>query len=167
MNKRFIATALAGLVAVGLTACSPPSQQPSDQKVDTADSQPTDSVDNGSDWTTEEASAPSSSAASGTATASETDTATATAAAGAEEIAFVDCVAEPASEPTQITLDCANPADAVVGIEWASWGEEEAQGTGTNQTTGAAAEVTLSAPEESAQGSLYTVITVDGAQVTQ
>lgn len=154
MNKRFIATALTGLVAVGLAACSPPNEQPSSEKVETAEEQSVDSVTEGSSWTTEEASAGSA-------------TATATLAAGAEEIAFVDCVAEPAEEPEQVTLDCANPADAVVNIQWVTWGEAEAEGNGTNQATGMPAEVTLSGLSETVDGTVYTAIEVDGVVVTQ
>ena len=151
MNKRFIATALTGLVAVGLAACSPPNQNDSELKVETAQEQDAASVTEGSTWTTGEAST----------------TGTATAAAGAEEISFVDCVAEPAQEPDQVTLDCANPADAVVNIQWSAWGEDEARGNGTNQTTGLPAVVTLSDASTTAEGEVYTVIEVDGVAVTQ
>ena len=153
MNKRFIATALTGLVAVGLAACSPPNQNDSELKVETAKEQDAASVTEG--WTTGEASAESST------------TGTATAAAGVEDISFVDCVAEPAQEPDRVTLDCANPADAVVNIQWSTWGADEAQGNGTNQTTGLPAVVTLSDASTTAEGEVYTAIEVDGVAVTQ
>lgn len=158
MNKRFIATALTGLVAVGLAACSPPNQQDSEVKVETAQGQSADSITEGSTWTTGEASAKSSSKSANAAT---------TAAAGAGEVSFVDCVAAPAQEPAQVTLDCANPADAIVNIQWTGWGEDEAEGNGLNQTTGAPAVVTLSEATETPDGDVYTVIEVDGVPVTQ
>ncbi|STC70077.1 hypothetical protein [Corynebacterium pilosum] len=48
ISRKFAAAAIAVVSAVAITACTPPSENPSDQKVDTAKSQDPDSLDKGS-----------------------------------------------------------------------------------------------------------------------
>lgn len=154
-SRSFAAVAAASLAGFALAACSPQLENPSTEKVDTALEQDADTVgvDSAAETTGTE-----------TTTATETETVAATAVS---EVSFIDCVSVPAQEPEQVTLDCANPANAVTAITWTEWDEDEATGTGTNQTTGAVSEVVLSAAEETDEGMVFTTITVDGAEVVQ
>lgn len=154
-SRSFAAVAAASLAGFALAACSPQLENPSTEKVDTALEQDADTV--GVDSATE-------TTGTETTTATETETVAATAVS---EVSFIDCVSVPAQEPEQVTLDCANPANAVTAITWSAWDEDEATGTGTNQTTGAVSEVVLSAAEETDEGMVFTTITVDGAEVVQ
>lgn len=153
-SRSLAAVAAASLTGFALAACSPPLENPSTEKVDTALEQDADTV--GVD--------PAAATTGTETTAAETETA---AAAAVSEVSFIDCVSVPTQEPEQVTLDCANPANAVTAITWSTWGEDEATGTGTNQVTGAASEVVLSAAEETDEGMVFTTITVDGAEVVQ
>ena len=154
-SRSLAAVAAASLAGFALAACSPQLENPSTEKVDTALEQDADTV--GVDSATE-------TTGTETTTATETETVAATAVS---EVSFIDCVSVPAQEPEQVTLDCANPANAVTAITWTEWDEDEATGTGTNQTTGAVSEVVLSAAEETDEGMVFTTITVDGAEVVQ
>ena len=154
-SRSFAAVAAASLAGFALAACSPQLENPSTEKVDTALEQDADTV--GVDSATE-------TTGTETTTATETETVAATAVS---EVSFIDCVSVPAQEPEQVTLDCANPVNAVTAITWTEWDEDDATGTGTNQTTGAVSEVVLSAAEETDEGMVFTTITVDGAEVVQ
>lgn len=158
-SRSFAAVAAASLAGFALAACSPQLENPSTEKVDTALTQDADTV--GVDADAETTGTETTAAET---TGAETET---TAAAAVSEVSFIDCVSVPAQEPEQVTLDCANPANAVTAITWSAWDEDEATGTGTNQTTGAVSEVVLSAAEETDEGMVFTTITVDGAEVVQ
>ena len=155
-SRSLAAVAAASLAGFALAACSPQLENPSTEKVDTALEQDADTVgvDSAAETTGTET------------TTAETETET-TAAAAVSEVSFINCVSVPEQEPEQVTLDCANPANAVTAITWSAWDEDEATGTGTNQTTGAVSEVVLSAAEETDEGMVFTTITVDGAEVVQ
>ncbi|WP_257182836.1 hypothetical protein [Corynebacterium cystitidis] len=46
ISRKLAAAAIATISAIAITACSPPSENPSDQKIETAESQNPDSLDN-------------------------------------------------------------------------------------------------------------------------
>lgn len=158
--RQVAAAGAAAVAALALAACTPPNENPSDVKIDTATeySGPvgTPTAEAAAEETTE-------------ATTPATGTAAAGAQAGAEAPGFIDCVAAPVEEPTTITLNCADGSDQLINIEWTEWDEESAVGTATRQSPEGAQEdvdVLLSLPTTSPQGLVFTQITVDGVLVT-
>lgn len=154
--RQVAAAGAAAVAALALAACTPPNENPSDVKIDTATeySGPvgTPTAEAAAEETTE-----------------ATTPATGTAAAGAQAPGFIDCVAAPVEEPTTITLNCADGSDQLINIEWTEWDEESAVGTATRQSPEGAQEdvdVLLSLPTTSPQGLVFTQITVDGVLVT-
>ncbi|MDY3127113.1 MAG: hypothetical protein SOW59_03140 [Corynebacterium sp.] len=155
--KKFSRTTVFGLTALAslaLAACSPPGEVDSDVK-----------VDNASTFT----NTTSTSSARATTTSAE-PTATASATAGAEQVAFIDCVSIPTVEPASITLDCVNNQDVISNIEWTSWDDTTAQGTGSRANAAGRtvdADIVLSQPAVTTEGVVFTQIEVDGDVVTR
>ncbi|APT88572.1 hypothetical protein CFRA_03980 [Corynebacterium frankenforstense DSM 45800] len=144
--RRFGALSAAALAAgLALSACSPPNQQDSEKKIDTATEAP---------------------AGQATATSSTKSTATATTAAAAAELpGYADCQAAPVAEPATLTLDCMRLDDRVTGVRWDEWTAEGATGTGTRGAE--EVDVELSEPAANEAGdTVFTTVTVDGETVT-
>lgn len=172
--KKFSRTMTAGLGAVAalaLAACSPPHEQPSDVKIDnantyTGEAQSGSEEESSAEGTSEPAESEAAESESAAEGASEEPS------AAAEDAAqWIDCASIPTTEPESITLDCFDQsADNLTNIEWTSWDGETAEGTAT-RTTGAVAtegvEVVLSNPTETPQGPAFTEITVDGELINQ
>ncbi|ANE03607.1 hypothetical protein [Corynebacterium crudilactis] len=100
--------------------------------------------------------------------AKSTSTAAATDAPG-----YIDCVAAPTQQPSEISLNCAMDIDQLTDISWSAWTADSATGTGTRvvvSDTGEETEtedvaVKLSFPTQSSQGLVFTQVTVDGQVV--
>ncbi|MDO5507322.1 MAG: hypothetical protein Q4F64_03195 [Corynebacterium casei] len=152
--SRISALGVTAAAAFALAACHPPSQVDSDVKIDNASTFENQNTPAASESATEEPSAEAG--------ASEEPAATDEAAAGAE-VQFIDCVAAPVTEPTEVSLDCTTNADVVTEITWDSWDDEGAEGTGTRGED----EVTinLSEPTQTENGLAFTLIEVDGETV--
>ena len=155
--SRKAAAGMLAVAAVSLSACHPPHQVDSAEKVDTAKSQDPDSL------------ASYGATPSGTATASGTASAqptTITASDGTPTIA--NCGAVELERPTELVLDCTDQGNLLRDIVWDSWEADAATGTGTRVAPGQEPEdiaVSLSEPEVVNGVLAYTTITVDGAQV--
>lgn len=159
-SRRILAVAAAAVAGLGVAACVPPNENPSDVKIDTAtEFQGTYS---GADQTSE-SSAPATTTSTTAVVTTEAEVAD---DAEAVNVAYIDCVAEPTAEPSQVTLDCTNPVNAIVNITWDEWTEDEASGQGTNQATGAISQITLTDPEESGADLVFTTVIVDGEEYT-
>lgn len=134
-----IPRALALVAAAGLTlsACHPPHQQDSTEKVDTATEQNPDSLNPGG---------------------------TTTSTAAADSVMFIDCFGEPTTEPTVVSTDCSTPAARITGVTWDEWGEDTATGSGT-APDGSVSEIELSEPVDTGANTVFTVVTVDDVVV--
>lgn len=149
-----IPSALALVAAAGLTlsACHPPHQNDSAEKVDTATSQNPDSLGVHSSESEAHSSHETSSATSTTRPST------------ADEVMFINCFGEPSTEPTVVSTDCANPNAQITDVTWQEWTEDGATGRGT-APDGSASEVELSEPTDTGANSVFTVVTVDGTVV--
>lgn len=132
-------------LGVVVSACSPPQEQPSDVKVDTA---------------TSFRAAPASQAVSSTS------------AAPAPLPGVIECVGAPEFEPESLALACADDDDRLVDITWDTWTPEKATGTAVRETTERGrtertrdVEVELSEPVRSPQGLVFTRVTVDDEEI--
>ncbi|TVX80365.1 hypothetical protein [Corynebacterium sp. NML180780] len=155
--SRKAAAGMLAVAAVSLSACHPPHQVDSAEKVDTAKSQDPDSL------ASYGATPSGTAAASGTASAQPT---TITASDGTPTIA--NCGAVELERPTELVLDCTDQGNLLRDIVWDSWEADAATGTGTRVAPGQEPEdiaVSLSEPEVVNGVLAYTTITVDGAQV--
>lgn len=148
-SRKRLVIGTTALVGLALTACSPPNQADSDLKVETATG----------------VAAPSSSASS---------SATSTSDVPAEDLpGYIDCVAAPEQQPTDISLNCADNGDQLIEIEWASWDEDAASGTATRvttttegeETTTEDVEVELTFPTVTSQGLVFSQVTVNGQAI--
>lgn len=152
MISRSTQAAVAGIIGLGvvLSACSPPNENPSDRKVDTA---------------TEFVAAPTSSGTSSSTPATLT--------VSADLPGVIDCVGTPEHAPDSLSLSCTGDDDRVVDIEWTDWDEETAVGTATRETRTAGGsvsttddvEVELSDPVAGSGGEVFSTITVDGRDI--
>ena len=146
--RRIATVGVASVAALALAACTPPNENPSDIKVDTA---------------TEYTGPPEAETRQASGTDEDVDV------AAAELPGFIDCVGTPSEEPEVITLDCVTYADQLTNIEWEEWGEDEATGTGLRLSTLGQedeVEVVLSTVTTTPQGLVFSQITVDGEIVT-
>ncbi|AIT60645.1 hypothetical protein [Corynebacterium doosanense] len=152
-----IPSALALVAAAGLTlsACHPPHQNDSAEKVDTATSQNPDSL--GVHSSEDEAN-------SSHETSSATTTTTTARAAAEDEVMFINCFGEPSTEPTAVSTDCTNPAAQITGVTWDEWTEESATGHGT-APNGSTSEIELSEPTDTGTNTVFTVVTVEDVVV--
>lgn len=150
LSRKLLIAGTTAVAAFAMVACTPPNENDSDLKVNTAT----------------EVAAPSQSATtSARATTSEV--------AAAELPGYIDCVSTPAQEPATISLNCADNSDQLTEIEWDSWDEESAAGTGSRitftpageQTVTEDVEVELTFPTETSQGLAFSQVTVDGEAV--
>ncbi|BAU95368.1 hypothetical protein N24_1106 [Corynebacterium suranareeae] len=143
LSRKFFVSATTALAAVALVACSPPHEKDSGLKVATA---------------------------TGVSLPSKNASATSTVDVDEDAPGYIDCVAAPTQQPSEISLNCAMDIDQLTEISWSSWDAESATGTGTRVVTTADGqetetedvEVELSFPTESSQGLVFTQVTVDG-----
>lgn len=139
----------AAALALALAACSPPNEQPSDLKVDTA---------------TEFVAAPSRATSS-----------TSTPVDPASLPGVIECVGSPELRPGSLALTCADANDRLIDITWDEWTATSASGTATRETNDCdpdcargtfgktrGVEVELSEPVRSPQGLVFTRLVVDG-----
>lgn len=148
LSRKLLITGVTAAAALAITACTPPNENDSDAKVDTA----------------------TGVAAPTTETSARTTT---TAIASAELPGYIDCVAAPTREPQVISLNCADNSDQLTAIEWVSWDEDGATGTGTRIVTATVGDeeviedvdVELSAVTETSQGLVFSQVEVDGQVV--
>ena len=158
---RVTAAGLAALAALTITGCTPPHENPSTQKVDTATSQNPDSLAS-SGLTSEAATAGGEDAA-----ASET----VTVVVGEDDTPFVNNCGEMGLErPARLNLDCKNNRDRLEDIVWSEWNETGASGTATRITTNPdrvveGTQVTLGDPQDVDGVLTFTVLSVDGTSV--
>lgn len=153
LSRKLLITGVTAAAALAITACTPPNENDSDAKVDTATG----------------VAAPTTETSARTTTTAGTTTAT----ASAELPGYIDCVAAPTREPQVISLNCADNSDQLTAIEWVSWDEDGATGTGTRIVTATVGEeeviedvdVELSAVTETSQGLVFSQVEVDGQVV--
>lgn len=169
--RQVAALALVATAAFGVTACSPPNQQDSAEKVDTATSQNPNSL-------------PDAGQTGGTATATATNVTDANASAQATTSAeraaanaapdgtplFINCETEAEHKPGTIVLNCKDKNDVAENITWDDWTDEIAHGTATRNIKDVDrvvenAQITLSAPKDVDGALVFTQISVDGANV--
>lgn len=153
-NPRALALALVAVAGLTLSACHPPHQKDSTEKVDTATSQNPDSIGVHSSE-----SKSNSSHATSTAT-----TSTSSAASSQDEVMFIDCFGEPSTEPAVVSTDCSTPTAQITDVTWQEWGQKTATGTGTSPN-GATSKIVLSEPTDTGADSVFTVVTVDDVVV--
>lgn len=153
LSRKLLITGVTAAAALAITACTPPNENDSDAKVDTATG----------------VAAPTTETSARTTTTAGTTTAI----ASAELPGYIDCVAAPTREPQVISLNCADNSDQLTAIEWVSWDEDGATGTGTRIVTATVGEeeviedvdVELSAVTETSQGLVFSQVEVDGQVV--
>lgn len=161
-------TAVVGLVAVAalaLAACSPPNENPSDQKIDTATTQNPDSL-KGAGKAATATSATNVTEAEALAT-DETE------AVAAEDgtPTYNNCGETGLVRPARLTVDCQNQDDFLEDIVWDVWEDGLASGTATrvvrnpdNREEGVA--VVLGSPQVVDGVLVFTTMSVDGTSVT-
>lgn len=153
LSRKLLITGVTAAAALAITACTPPNENDSDAKVDTATG----------------VAAPTTETSARTTTTAGTTTAI----ASAELPGYIDCVAAPTREPQVISLNCADNSDQLTAIEWVSWDEDGATGSGTRILTTTVGEqeviedvdVELSAVTETSQGLVFSQVEVDGQVV--
>lgn len=168
-SRKAAALPFAALASLGLAACSPPNEQPSDQKVDTATSQnPNSLTGEGQVASTESADSMNVTDAGASAAATST-TAREAAEAGADGTPFyLDCDGAAVQQPGEIVLNCKDQNEFATDIEWDSWTDDIAEGTAKyedreNNRSADKAKVILSSPEVVDGKLVFTQISVDGA----
>ena len=153
LSRKLLITGVTAAAALAITACAPTNENDSDAKVDTATG----------------VAAPTTETSARTTTTAGTTTAI----ASAELPGYIDCVAAPTREPQVISLNCADNSDQLTAIEWVSWDEDGATGSGTRILTTTVGEqeviedvdVELSAVTETSQGLVFSQVEVDGQVV--
>ncbi|MDC7088524.1 hypothetical protein [Corynebacterium pseudodiphtheriticum] len=201
-NYRKFAVAGVSAAALALAACTPPNENPSDQKVETGNtfeaprsSEPTSTNGtstqetgvagtNGTDSTGEsvrttetiiggtesdldddedsELAAASGDSATGSSGATKT---TSSRKVAANKIGFINCLGSPERKPAYVVLDCADPDERLTKIKWTSWESDSAKASAQN-TDNQEVSLVLRSPVESAQGTVFSEILVDGQLVT-
>lgn len=165
------AAGVTAIAAVVLAGCTPPHQNPSDLKVDTAETQAADSLaSSGKTGQTSAASATNVAEASAireSATASET----ATAVQASDKTPLVDNCGDTGLErPGRLNLDCKESRETLDDIVWDTWDEKGATGTATRITKNPDrviedSKVSLGGPQVVDGRLVFTVITVDGTPI--
>lgn len=170
-SRKVAALALVAATAFGVTACSPPNQKDSAQKVDTATSQNPNSLpDAGQTGGTATATATNVTDANASAQATTTaERAAANAAADGTPL-FINCETEAEHKPGTIILNCKDKNDIAENITWDEWTDEIAHGTATRNIKDVDrvvndAQITLSAPEVVNGALVFTQVSIDGANV--
>lgn len=161
-SSRKAVAGVAALAAIALAGCTPPHENPSSEKVDTATTQDPNSLKGGG--TANTASATNVTEANAV---QEQETAEAVVAAAP---VFNNCGATDLVRPDRLTVDCANEDDFLENIVWEQWGEDIAEGTATrvvvspdNREEGV--KVVLGNPEIVDGKPVFTTVSVDGQSV--
>lgn len=132
-TTRSALVAAVACLAVGAAACTPPNENPSDKKVDTATEQNADSLPgsqiSGTDTT-------NTNVAEAEATKeSDRDAQRSSASSPDGNPRYVDCNGDLKERPNKIVLDCKNQDDELTDIVWESWDADTAVGTGVRKTS--------------------------------
>lgn len=168
-SSRKAVAGVAALAALALAGCTPPHENPSSEKVDTATTQDPTSL-KGAGATTA-AQATSSARATNVTQANELNKDKGTAVVSAEGTpTFNNCDATGLLRPDRLTVDCQNQDDFLEDIVWDQWGENLAEGTATrvvvspdNREEGV--KVVLGSPQIVNGELVFTTVTVDGQPV--
>lgn len=162
-SRKVAITVFAAATALGLAACSPPNEQDSDHKVDTATSQNPDSLPGKADGAT----TTSTKYDPFEAALKSPDLIAKTAQDGTPF--YSDCNANAQYQPNRIVLNCKDQNDFAENIVWEDWSEEIAHGTATRTREGkdpvANAQITLSAPKAVDGTMVFGNVTIDGVNV--
>lgn len=168
-STRIAAAGIAALATLGVTACTPPNENPSDQKIDTASSQSADSLAS-SGATGQTTAATATNVAEASSVRSSSSAATSTAVAGQDDTPFLNnCDVTDLQRPTSLNLDCEDNKHRLDDIVWDQWTAYGATGTATEITVDPdrvieGAQVSLGAPQEVDGKLVFSTITVDGVQ---
>lgn len=162
-TSRKAVAGIAALVALALAGCTPPHENSSDVKVDTAKTQDPDSLKGAT------TTAPTS--ATNVTEAVEKNKTTGTAELSPEKTPmFNNCDATHLLRPAKLTVDCKNQDDFLEDIVWDKWGEDLAEGTATrvvknpdNREEGI--KVVLGNPQIVNGDLVFTTMSVNGAPV--
>lgn len=165
-RSRKATAAVAAVAALALAACTPPNENPSDIKVDTATGQ------NPASLPGEKAAATPTNvleAATASPTASATETVTAVGTSDATPLVN-NCGATGLERPTSLTLNCSDQNDYLQDIVWDVWDDQIAQGTATRITTNPArqvedTQVVLGNPVIESGVLVFDTISVDGVVI--
>lgn len=169
--RKVAALALVAATAFGVTACSPPHQKDSAQKVDTATRQNPNSLpDAGQTGGTATATATNVTDANASAEATTTAERAAANAAADGTPMFINCETEAEHKPGEIILNCKDKNDIAENITWDEWTDEIAHGTATRKIKDVDrvvenAQITLSTPEVVNGALVFTQVSIDGANV--
>lgn len=163
-SERKAVVGLVAVAAVTLAACTPPNENPSDQKVDTATTQNPDSL-RGAGQMAEATSA------TNVTEANEMSQSTTEAIAASDGTPMVNnCGETGLVRPSRLTVDCKNQDDFLEDIVWDVWDGGLASGTATrvvrdpdNREEGVA--VVLGAPQIVDGELVFTTLTVDGTSI--
>ena len=169
--SRTAAAGVAAIAALSIAACTPPHENPSDTKVDTAMSQSPDSLaSSGSTGVSSAATATNVAEASSVKeTSSAATTTTVTAGADATPL-FNNCGETGLQRPTSLNLDCKGDKERLDDIVWDEWTAEGASGTATRITVDPDrvvedVRVTLGDPQDVDGELVFSAVTVDGQPV--
>lgn len=150
---------VAALAALALAGCQPPHQNPSDKKVDTAQSQDAGSLKG------------AGASATDATNVVEADQQATTTVAAEEVPSLNNCAAQGLVRPTRLTVDCENQDDFLEDIVWDTWDANLAEGTATrvvlspdNREEGV--KVVLGNPQVVDKELVFTSVSVDGTNVT-
>ena len=150
---------VAALAALALARCQPPHQNPSDKKVDTAQSQDAGSLKG------------AGASATDATNVVEADQQATTTVAAEEVPSLNNCAAQGLVRPTRLTVDCENQDDFLEDIVWDTWDANLAEGTATrvvlspdNREEGV--KVVLGNPQVVDKELVFTSVSVDGTNVT-
>ncbi|GAB3086727.1 hypothetical protein [Corynebacterium aquatimens] len=166
---RSVAVAAVAAASLAIAACSPPNEQPSDKKVDTATEQNPDSLPGNGVSATATTNPNITEVASSEAAEKDAELSQANTPDGAPR--FKDCNGDLKSRPNRIQLDCKNQDDVLTDIVWDSWGPDTAEGTGVRKTSTPDREpeenirVILSLPVNSDGELVFDSISVDGQTI--
>ena len=168
-SSRKAVAGVAALAAIALAGCTPPHENPSSEKVDTATSQDPSSLKDAGTATTSGAATASASATNVTEANAVKEQETAEAAAAAAPV-FNNCGATDLVRPDRLTVDCANQDDFLENIVWEQWGEDLAEGTGTRVVVSPDnreedVKVVLGNPEIVDGKPVFTTVSVNGQSV--
>ena len=133
-SSRKAVAGVAALAALALAGCTPPHQNPSSEKVDTATTQDPNSLKGASTTTTTGTATSTATATNVTAANAVKEQKTSEAAVAAAPV-FNNCGATDLVRPDRLTVDCENQDDFLENIVWDQWGEDLAEGTATRVLT--------------------------------
>lgn len=169
-SSRKAVAGVAALAALALAGCTPPHQNPSSEKVDTATTQDPNSLKGAGTSATTAGTATSTATATNVTAANAVKEQETSVAAVAAAPVFNNCGATDLVRPDRLTVDCENQDDFLENIVWDQWGEDLAEGTATRVVTSPdnreeGVKVVLGNPEIVDGKPVFTTVTVDGQPV--